>query len=58
MTCVMFLTILLVWLALAVLTVPVVAALGRAGAVQDERHTQQRVARERAAARSELRAGA
>ena len=58
MTCVMFLTIVLVWLALAVLTVPLVAALGRAGAMQDERHTRQQVARERAAARPKLRAAA
>ena len=49
MTCVMILLIVLCWLALAVLTVPVVAALGRAGRMQDEQHTRRQVARERAA---------
>ena len=45
----MFLLIALCWLALAVLTVPVVAALGRAGRMQDEQHTRRQVAPERAA---------
>ena len=51
MTYVMLLTIVLCWLALAALTVPVVAALGRAGRMQDEQHTRRQVARERAAVR-------
>ena len=51
MTWLMFLMILLCWLVLAALTVPVVAALGRAGRIQDEQHTRRQVARERTAVR-------
>jgi hypothetical protein len=37
MTCVMFLLVMLVWFVLGAATMVVVAALGRAGRLQDER---------------------